>query len=123
MTEKNKQASTRPLPENIETPEVPDDEEIEEVTDEQLERVKQGLLNAIASTDMNEHQMIVGKDYYLLLKKMEDYAQDLAELVVRYFKEKDLAVRKDLILKSVEVLKLNPAPGPGSALDHGSQPK
>jgi len=54
---------------------------------------------------------------------MEDYAQDLAELVFRYFKEKDLAVRKDLILKSVEVLKLNPAPGPGSALDHGSQPK
>ena len=53
------------------------------------------------------------KNYYLLLKKMEDYAQDLAELVVRYFKEKDLDVRKDLILKSVEVLKLNPPPGPG----------
>jgi len=53
MTEKNKQASTMPLPENIETPEVPDDEEIEEVTDEQLERVKQGLLNAIAS---NRHE-------------------------------------------------------------------
>jgi len=122
MTEKNKQASTRPLPENIETPEVPDDEEIEEVTDEQLERVKQGLLNAIASTGLNEHQMIVGKDYYLLLKKIEDYAQDLAELVVRYFKEKDLAVRKDLILKSVEVLKLNPAPGPGSAINHHGPP-
>jgi hypothetical protein len=118
MTEKNKQASTMPLPENIETPEVPDDEEIEEVTDEQLERVKQGLLNAIASTGLNEHQMIVGKDYHLLLKKMEDYAQDLAELVVRYFKEKDLEVRKDLILKSVEVLKLNPAPGPGGAINH-----
>ncbi len=118
MTEKNKQASTRPLPENIETPEVPDDEEIEEVTDEQLERVKQGLLNTIVSTDMNEHQMIVGKDYYLLLKKMEDYAQDLAELAVRYFKEKDLDARKDLILKSVEVLKLNPPPGPGSAINH-----
>jgi len=116
MTEKNKQAS---LPENIETPEVPDDEEIEEATDEQLERVKQGLLNAIASTGLNEHQMIVGKDYYLLLKKMEDYAQDLAELVVRYFKEKDLDARKDLILKSVEVLKLNPPPGPGSAINHG----
>jgi len=53
---------------------------------------------------------------------MEDYAQDLAELVVRYFKEKDLGVRKDLILKSVEVLKLNPRPGPGTALDR-SQPK
>ncbi len=50
---------------------------------------------------------------------MEDYAQDLAELVVRYFKEKDLEVRKDLILKSVEVLKLNPPPGLGSALNHG----
>ena len=56
---------------------------------------------------------------YLHLKKMEDYAQDLAELVVRYFKEKDLEVRKDLILKSVEVLKLNPPPGLGSALNHG----
>jgi len=119
MTENNKQASTMPLPGNIETPEVPDDEEIEEATDEQLERVKQGLLNAIASTGLNEHQMIVGKDYYLLLKKMEDYAQDLAELVVRYFKEKDLDARKDLILKSVEVLKLNPPPGPGSAINHG----
>jgi len=64
--------------------------------------------------------MIVGKDYYLLLKKMEDYAQDIAELVVRYFKEKDLDVRKDLILKSVEVLKMNPAPGPGSGLERGS---
>ena len=50
---------------------------------------------------------------------MEDYAQDLAELIVRYFKEKDLEVRKDLILKSVEVLKLNPPPGPGSAINHG----
>jgi len=118
MAEKNKQAATRPLPENIETPEVPNDEEIEEVTDEQLERVKQGLLNAIASTDMNKHEMLIGRDHYLLLKKMEDYAQDLAELVVRYFKEKDLEVRKDLILKSVEVLKLNPPPGPGSAINH-----
>jgi hypothetical protein len=71
----------------------------EEVIDEQLP---------------NEHQMSIGKDYYLLLKKMEDYAQDLSELVVRYFKEKDLEARKDLILKSAEVVKLNPKPGLGS---------
>ena len=32
---------------------------------------------------------------------------DLAELVVRYFKEKDLEARKDLILKTVEVLKID----------------
>src|SRR6266480_4010915 len=70
-------------------------------------------------TGLNKHEMIIGRDHYLLLKKMEDYAQDLAELIVRYFKEKDLEVRKDLILKSVEVLKLNPRPGPGSAINHG----
>jgi hypothetical protein len=85
-----------------------------EATDEQLDRVKQGLLNAIASTGPNEHQITIGRDHYALLKKMEDYAQDLAGLVVRYFKEKDLEARNDLILKAVEVLKLNPAPGPGS---------
>ena len=83
----------------------------EEVSDE---------LEAIAPrTGLNKHEMIIGRDHYLLLKKMEDYAQDLAELVVRYFKEKDLDVRKDLILKSVEVLKLNPPPGPGIAINHG----
>jgi hypothetical protein len=100
MTEKNKQDSTR-VGENIEL-EVPDGEEIEEVTDEQLERVKQGLLKAIASTDLNEHQITIGRDHYALLQKMEDYAQDLAALVVRYFKEKDL-----------EAIKLNPPAGPG----------
>ena len=80
-----------------------------------LKHVGEGLLNAIASPvdSPNKHRMVINKNYYLLLKKMEDYAQDLAELVVRYFKEKDLDVRKDLILKSVEVLKLNPPPGPG----------
>jgi len=80
-----------------------------------LKHVGEGLLNAIASPvdSPNKHRMVINKNYYLLLKKMEDYAQDLAELVVRYFKEKDLDVRKDLILKSVEVRKLNPPPGPG----------
>jgi hypothetical protein len=107
------------LPEVIES-ELVEEMDGEEVTDEQLERVKEGLLKAIASTGPNEHQVTIGRDHFLLLKKMEDYAQELAVLVVRYFKEKDLEARKDLILKSVEVLKLNPAPGPGSALNlHG----
>jgi len=101
---------TSKLPE-IEFPVLEEMSDGEEVIDE---------LEAIAPhTGLNEHEMIIGRDRYLLLKKMEDYAQDLAELVVRYFKEKDLDVRKDLILKSVEVLKLNPPPGPGSALNHG----
>ena len=119
-TKMNRRTPTsNPLPESIEFPELAEKvSDGEEVTDERLKRIEEGLLKAIASTGLNEHQMIVGKDYYLLLKKMEDYAQDLAELVVRYFKEKDLAVRKDLILKSVEVLKPNPAPGPGSAINH-----
>src|SRR6266550_2462868 len=72
------------------------------------EEVSDGLEAIAPRTGLNKHEMIIGRDHYLLLKKMEDYAQDLAELVVRYFKEKDLDVRKDLILKSVEVLKLNP---------------
>ncbi len=111
---------TSKLPE-IEFPVLEEMSDGEEVSDEQLERAKEGLLKAIAPahTGLNKHEMIIGRDHYLLLKKMEDYAQDLAELVVRYFKEKDLEVRKDLILKSVEVLKLNPPPGPGSAINHG----
>src|SRR6266480_226467 len=101
---------TSKLPE-IEFPVLDEVSDGEEVSDE---------LEAIAPrTGLNKHEMIIGRDRYLLLKKMEDYAQDLAELVVRYFKEKDLDVRKDLILKSVEVLKLNPRPGPGSAINHG----
>jgi len=101
---------TSKLPE-IEFPVLEEMSDGEEVIDE---------LEAIAPhTGLNEHEMIIGRDRYLLLKKMEDYAQDLAELVVRYFKEKDLDVRKDLILRSVEVLKLNPRPGPGSAINHG----
>jgi len=83
------------------------------------EEVSDGLEAIAPRTGLNKHEMIIGRDHYLLLKKMEDYAQDLAELIVRYFKEKDLEVRKDLILKSVEVLKLNPPPGPGSAINHG----
>jgi hypothetical protein len=84
------------------------------------EEVSDGLeAIAPAHTGLNKHEMIIGRDHYLLLKKMEDYAQDLAELIVRDFKEKDLEVRKDLILKSVEVLKLNSAPGPGSGLERG----
>jgi len=102
--------TSNPLPE-IEFPALDEMSDGEEVSDE---------LEAIAPrTGLNKHEMIIGRDRYLLLKKMEDYAQDLAELVVRYFKEKDLDVRKDLILKSVEVLKLNPPPGPGSAINHG----
>src|SRR6266513_532076 len=111
---------TSKLPE-IEFPVLEEMSDGEEVSDEQLERPKEGLPKAIAPahTGLNKNEMIIGRDHYLLLKKMEDYAQDLAELVVRYFKEKDLDVRKDLILKSVEVLKLNPPPGPGSAINHG----
>jgi len=98
--------ASNPLPE-IEFPVLDEMSDGEEVSDE---------LEAIAPrTGLNKHEMIIGRDHYLLLKKMEDYAQDLAELVVRYFKGKDLDARKDLILKSVEVLKLNPPPGPGSA--------
>ena len=107
--------TSNPLPE-IEFPVLDEMSDGEEVSDEQLERAKERLLKAIAPrAGLNKHEMIIGRDHYLLLKKMEDYAQDLAELVVRYFKEKDLDARKDLILKSVEVLKLNPPPGPGSA--------
>jgi len=83
------------------------------------EDVSDELEGIAPRTGLNKHEMIIGRDRYLLLKKMEDYAQDLAELVVRYFKEKDLDVRKDLILKSVEVLTLYPRPGPGSAINHG----
>jgi len=100
---------TSKLPE-IELPVLDEMSDGEEVSDE-LEEIA-------PRTGLNPHEMIIGRDRYLLLKKMEDYAQDLAELVVRYFKEKDLDVRKDLILKSVEVLKLNPPPGPGSAINH-----
>lgn len=107
--------TSNPLP-DIES-ELAEEMDGEEVTDERLERVKEGLLKAIA-TGPNEHQVTIGRDHFLLLKKMEDYAQALAELVVRYFKEKDLEARKDLILKSVEVLKLNPPPGPGSSINH-----
>jgi hypothetical protein len=81
------------LPEVIES-ELVEEMDGEEVTDEQLERVKEGLLKAIASTGPNEHQVTIGRDHFLLLKKMEDYAQELAVLVVRYFKEKDLEARK-----------------------------
>ena len=115
MTETNKQTSTK-LPENIESLEVPDGAETE-MTEEQIERAEKELFSAIASVGPNEHQIIIGKDHYALLKKMEDYAQELAELVVRYFKEKDLEARKDLILKAVEVLKLNPPAGPGHNVD------
>ncbi len=103
----------------------PDDTDdiFEEVTDEQIAEAERDFHNILKKVQTEDHGITISRETYLLLKKMEDYAQDLAELVVRYFKEKDLDVRKDLILKSVEVLKLNPAPGPGSALDHGSQPK
>jgi len=85
--------TSNPLPESIEFPGLADEVSDGEVTDEQLERAKEGLLKAIAHrTGLNKHEMIIGRDHYLLLKKMEDYAQDLAELVVRYFKEKDLDV-------------------------------
>jgi hypothetical protein len=90
-------------------------------TDEFSDLESSVLAEEIANGDVtdeqlspNEHQVNIGKDYYLLLKKMEDYAQDLAGLVVRYFKEKDLEARKYLILKSAEVLKLNPKPKSGS---------
>jgi len=100
------------------------DDVFEEVTDEQIAEAERDFHNILKKFQTEDgHSITISRETFLLLKKMEDYAQDLAELVVRYFKEKDLGVRKDLILKSVEVLKLNPPPGPGSALDHGSQPK
>jgi hypothetical protein len=116
MAEKtDKRASTK-LPENIEPLEAPDGEE---VTEEQIEHAEKELFSAIASR-IGQHQVIISKDHYALLKKMEDYAQDLAALVVRYFKEKDLEARKDLILKAVEVLKVNPPAGPGHSVNlHG----
>src|SRR6266513_6370908 len=89
------------------------DDVFEEGTDDQIAEAERDFHNILKKVQTEDHGITISRETYLLLKKMEDYAQDLAELVVRYFKEKDLDVRKDLILKSVEVLKLNPPPGPG----------
>ena len=88
--------------------EPPDDYE-EEVTDEQIEEAKDALFHTIAASGVSkESGVMINKDLFELYKTMERYSQELAIHAVRYFKNNSIEDRKKLILKSIEVLKLNP---------------
>jgi len=98
--------------EEIAQAEAEKDAAAEEVTEEQIAESEKKLFDTILQRAVTQkHGIILSQERYAVLERMEDAARDMAEYVVAYFKRKDMDARKRLILKAVEILQTNPAPG------------